>query len=178
MPADDTAAARAASDAAAGGLPGAQWQKARRSGAENGGCVEIARGLGGHTGIRDSRRPRDGVHLLSAAAFAAFLADVKAGAYDTGHERAEPFSGGLAGQSRSPASRQSTLLVRILRSSCANDDLCERICAAHINKLTPDGRPRAAPFTRPAAATGCGHPSTGAAVGRTQANAPREQQGP
>jgi hypothetical protein len=95
MPPDDTAAAQAASDAAAtGGLPRAQWRKARRSGAENGGCVEIAGGLSGHTGIRDSRRPRDGVHLLSAAAFAAFLADVKAGAYDTGHERAEPFSGG------------------------------------------------------------------------------------
>lgn len=95
MPPDDTAAAQAASDtASAGGLADAQWRKARRSGAENGGCVEIARGLSGHTGIRDSRRPRDGVHLLSAAAFAAFLADVKAGAYDTGHETAEPFSAG------------------------------------------------------------------------------------
>jgi hypothetical protein len=87
MPPDDTAAAQAASGtAAAGGLPGAQWRKARRSGAENGGCVEIAGGLGGHTGIRDSRRPRDGVHRLSAAAFAAFLADAKAGAYDMEHE--------------------------------------------------------------------------------------------
>jgi hypothetical protein len=87
MPPDDTAAAQAASDAAAaGGLPGAQWRKARRSGAENGGCVEIARGLGGHTGIRDSRRPGDGVHMLCAEAFAVFLADAKAGAYDIEHQ--------------------------------------------------------------------------------------------
>ena len=86
MPPGDTAARAASDTAAAGGLPGANWRKARRSGAENGGCVEIAGGPGGLTGIRDSRRPHDGVHLVPAAAFAAFLADAKAGAYDMERE--------------------------------------------------------------------------------------------
>lgn len=62
--------------------PDAAWRKARCSGAENGGCVEIAEGSARFTGIRDSRRPGDGAHFVSTAAFAAFLADAKAGAYD------------------------------------------------------------------------------------------------
>ena len=65
-----------------GDLPGAKWRKATRSGAENGGCVEIAGGLPGVAAIRDSQRPREGAHLISRGAFAAFLADVKAGVYD------------------------------------------------------------------------------------------------
>lgn len=62
----------------------ATWRKARLSGAENGGCVEIAGGLPGFTGIRDSCRPHDGAHFVTTAAFAAFLAATKAGAYDMG----------------------------------------------------------------------------------------------
>jgi len=60
----------------------AAWRKARRSGAENGGCVEVLGGLHGLAGIRDSRRPHDGAHFVPTAAFAAFLADAKVGAYD------------------------------------------------------------------------------------------------
>ena len=57
-------------------LSQAIWRKARRS-AHNGGCVEIAANLDGVTGVRDSKRPEGGAHVVSRDAFAAFLADVK-----------------------------------------------------------------------------------------------------
>lgn len=82
MPPGDTPASAASDAVAAAEPPRAGWRKARRSGSENGGCVEIAAAVGGLTAIRDSVRPHDGAHVLSAAAFAAFLADAKAGAYD------------------------------------------------------------------------------------------------
>ncbi len=83
MPPDDTTAPAASDAAAAGDLPGTRWRKARCSGAENGGCVEVTGGLLGLVGIRDSHRPRDGAHFVPAAAFTAFLADVNAVVYDT-----------------------------------------------------------------------------------------------
>ncbi len=82
MPWDDAAPVPAARAAAAQDPPGAAWRKARRSGAENGGCVEIGGGVPGLALIRDSCRPGDGAHFVPAAAFAAFLAGAKAGAYD------------------------------------------------------------------------------------------------
>jgi Domain of unknown function (DUF397) len=63
-------------------LSQAQWRKATRSGDSNGGCVEIASNLPGVIAIRDSKRPGDGAHVVERAAFAAFIADVKAGRYD------------------------------------------------------------------------------------------------
>lgn len=60
-----------------------EWRKATRSTSGNGGCVEIASNLRGVTGIRDSLSPQDSPHVTSKAAFAAFLADAKAGYYDT-----------------------------------------------------------------------------------------------
>jgi hypothetical protein len=63
-------------------LSAAQWQKATRSTGSNGGCVEIAMNLPLVTAIRDSTRPADGVHVVAQPAFAAFLADAKAGRYD------------------------------------------------------------------------------------------------
>lgn len=60
----------------------AAWRKAARSGSENGGCVEVAANLPGVTAIRDSTRPDGGAHVVPRDAFAAFLADVKAGRYD------------------------------------------------------------------------------------------------
>jgi hypothetical protein len=63
-------------------LTNAQWRKAARSGQANGGCVEIAGNLPGVTAIRDSKRPDGGAHVVARDAFAAFLADVKAGRYD------------------------------------------------------------------------------------------------
>jgi hypothetical protein len=63
-------------------LSRAAWRKARKSTGNNGGCVEIAANLPGVTAVRDSKRPEGGAHVVSRAAFAAFLADVKAGRYD------------------------------------------------------------------------------------------------
>jgi uncharacterized protein DUF397 len=60
----------------------AVWRKAARSTSGTGGCVEIAANLPGVTAIRDSKRLEDGAHVVDRAAFAAFLADLKAGRYD------------------------------------------------------------------------------------------------
>lgn len=63
-------------------LSQAEWRKARRSGQSNGACVEVAGNLPGVTAVRDSKRPEGGAHVVGRAAFAAFLADLKAGRYD------------------------------------------------------------------------------------------------
>jgi hypothetical protein len=63
-------------------LSHAVWRKASRSTSGNGGCVEIATNLPGFVAIRDSKRPEAGAHVVDPAAFAAFLADVKADRYD------------------------------------------------------------------------------------------------
>ncbi|HBW20077.1 MAG: DUF397 domain-containing protein [Streptosporangiaceae bacterium] len=62
-------------------LSQAAWRKARAS-QNNGGCVEVAANLPEVVAVRDSKRPADGAHVLSRAAFAAFLADARAGRYD------------------------------------------------------------------------------------------------
>jgi Domain of unknown function (DUF397) len=64
-------------------LSRAAWRKASRS-STNGGCVEIAANLPGVVAVRDSKRPEGGAHVVSRAAFAAFLADVRSGRYDIG----------------------------------------------------------------------------------------------
>jgi hypothetical protein len=63
-------------------LSQAIWRKASKSNGGNGGCVEIAANLPGVIAVRDSKRPEGGAHVVRRAAFAAFLADVKAGRYD------------------------------------------------------------------------------------------------
>lgn len=63
-------------------LSQAEWRKASRSGQSNGACVEVAGNLRGVTAVRDSKRPEAGAHVVGRPAFAAFLADVKAGRYD------------------------------------------------------------------------------------------------
>jgi Domain of unknown function (DUF397) len=64
-------------------LSRAEWRKAARSTSGNGGCVEIAGNLPGVTAIRDSKRPEGGAHVIKREAFAAFLADIKDGRYDS-----------------------------------------------------------------------------------------------
>lgn len=63
-------------------LSQAQWRKSSRSGGSNGACVEVAANLPGVIALRDSKCPEAGAHVVSHGAFAAFLADVKAGRYD------------------------------------------------------------------------------------------------
>lgn len=62
-------------------LSQADWRKARAS-QNNGGCVEVAANLPGIVAIRDSKRPTDGAHVVSRAAFAAFIAAARTGTYD------------------------------------------------------------------------------------------------
>jgi hypothetical protein len=62
-------------------LSRAVWRKSTFS-SQNGGCVEIAANLPGVIAIRDSKRPDGGAHVISGPAFAAFLADARAGRYD------------------------------------------------------------------------------------------------
>jgi hypothetical protein len=62
-------------------LSQAAWRKASMS-SQNGGCVEVAANLAGVTALRDSKRPGDGAHVVGRAAFAAFLADAKAGRFN------------------------------------------------------------------------------------------------
>jgi uncharacterized protein DUF397 len=64
-------------------LSQATWRKAALS-SQNGGCVEIAANLPGIIAVRDSKRPGDGTHVVARQAFAAFLADARAGRYDIG----------------------------------------------------------------------------------------------
>ncbi len=63
-------------------LSQAQWRKASRSGANNGGCVEIAGNLPKVAAVRDSVHPDRGAHVVDRDSFATFLNDVKAGRYD------------------------------------------------------------------------------------------------
>ena len=63
-------------------LSQAQWRKASRSNGANTGCVEVAANLPGVVAVRDSKRPEAGAHVVTPAAFSAFLADLRAGRYD------------------------------------------------------------------------------------------------
>jgi Domain of unknown function (DUF397) len=64
-----------------------QWRKAAKSNGANTGCVEIAANLPGVAAVRDSKSPEAGAHVVSRAAFAAFLDDVKNGRYDLPGDR-------------------------------------------------------------------------------------------
>jgi hypothetical protein len=57
------------------------WRKSSRS-YSSGGCVEVTSLRGKHIGLRDSRDPRGPVLRFAAAEWAAFLANVRDGAFD------------------------------------------------------------------------------------------------
>jgi hypothetical protein len=56
------------------------WRKAAAS-SSNGECVEVGTSAGAVAGIRDSKSPERGMLAVTPEVFAAFLVDVKAGAY-------------------------------------------------------------------------------------------------
>ena len=59
----------------------ARWHKATKSGSNGGDCVEVAEAPE-VIGVRDSKDQSGPVLAFSPDAWAAFLADVKAGRYD------------------------------------------------------------------------------------------------
>ncbi|WUH90041.1 DUF397 domain-containing protein [Streptomyces sp. NBC_00433] len=62
-------------------LSGAHWRKSSYSGPSAGDCVEVADGVTGFTPVRDSKDPQGPALVFPAAAWAAFLSDVKAGRF-------------------------------------------------------------------------------------------------
>jgi hypothetical protein len=62
-------------------LSQARWFKATASASSNGGCVEVA-DLDTATGLRDSKKPEAGAHIVPRSVFGTFLDDVRAGRYD------------------------------------------------------------------------------------------------
>ena len=65
-------------------LSAAPWRKSSYSGSDGGDCIEAAPGyLPGVVPVRDSKDPEGPALLFSASAFAAFVADVKAGRFPT-----------------------------------------------------------------------------------------------
>jgi hypothetical protein len=60
----------------------APWRKSSYSGNDGGDCIEAALGyIPGVVPVRDSKNPQGPALLFSTDAFAAFLADVKAGRF-------------------------------------------------------------------------------------------------
>lgn len=58
-------------------LTNAQWRKSSYSNAAGGDCVEVADGLPGGVPVRDSKLPTGPELCFPAAAWAAFVSDVK-----------------------------------------------------------------------------------------------------
>ncbi|MEU6850982.1 DUF397 domain-containing protein [Actinacidiphila alni] len=59
-------------------LSGAAWRKSTYSGGEGGECIEVADGFEGVMPVRDSKDPQGPVLVFPAAAWAAFVAGLKA----------------------------------------------------------------------------------------------------
>ncbi|MFF5715959.1 DUF397 domain-containing protein [Streptomyces buecherae] len=60
-------------------LSAAMWRKSSYSGNNGGNCVEVAPGFPGVVPVRDSKDPDGPALAFDAAAWAAFVAGVKAG---------------------------------------------------------------------------------------------------
>jgi hypothetical protein len=61
-------------------LSQATWRKAELS-VHNGGCLEVA-SLPAGVGVRDSKTPQAGAHVVGREYFGAFLEDAKSGRFD------------------------------------------------------------------------------------------------
>jgi hypothetical protein len=59
-------------------LTGATWRKSSRSNSQ-GACVEVADGLAGVIGVRDSKDPTGPALTVSPASWSAFIAATKTG---------------------------------------------------------------------------------------------------
>ncbi|WP_405759620.1 DUF397 domain-containing protein [Streptomyces sp. NBC_01420] len=59
-------------------LSAATWRKSSHSNGDGGNCLEVADGHPGLVPVRDSTRPDGPALLLNAAAWAPFIASVKA----------------------------------------------------------------------------------------------------
>ncbi|MFI0417982.1 DUF397 domain-containing protein [Spongiactinospora sp. 9N601] len=60
---------------------GSIWRKSTRSGNTGGNCVEVADGVPGLVGVRDSKDPAGAVLAFSRNDWRAFLEEIKAGAF-------------------------------------------------------------------------------------------------
>jgi hypothetical protein len=62
-------------------LSAVRWRKSSYSGASNGDCVEVADGVPGCVPVRDSKDSQGPALVFQGAAWAEFVADVKAGRF-------------------------------------------------------------------------------------------------
>ena len=58
-------------------LSAATWRKSTHSNGDGGSCIEVADGYPGVQPVRDSKDPEGPALVFSAAAWSAFIADVK-----------------------------------------------------------------------------------------------------
>lgn len=63
-------------------LSAAAWRKSSYSNQDGGDCVEVAGGFAGVVPVRDSKDPGGPALVFPAAAWAAFVAGVRAGQFD------------------------------------------------------------------------------------------------
>jgi hypothetical protein len=61
----------------------ARWRKSSYSNGQGGDCIEVADGIPGAVPVRDSKDPEGPALIFSADAFAAFVAGVKSGEFET-----------------------------------------------------------------------------------------------
>lgn len=58
-------------------FPGAAWRKSSHSDGTGGSCVEVLDGLPGVVPVRDSKNPSGPALVVTAAAWVAFISDIK-----------------------------------------------------------------------------------------------------
>ncbi|GGL03894.1 transcriptional regulator [Sphaerisporangium melleum] len=63
-------------------LQNAAWRKARKSGPNQGNCLEVAPLSGGRVGLRDTEAPERAPFVVSASVWDAFIEGAKKGEFD------------------------------------------------------------------------------------------------